>query len=170
MIFDENALGKTAVGMYPARVVADTTGTDVASTAVAIDTAGYESCVLNIAIAGEGSTIGNCTTSTGVPIAITVSNTSNSGYVAIDVNDVITTDGTYDATTKALTVLAGDITAGVLSARVSVVTKYRYVKVTISNIGQSSSPKYFTGCIIAELGRPRYSTDFLAYDVVPSQA
>lgn len=162
MIFDENALGKTAIGLYPTSIAANAT-----STAVAIDTAGYESCVLAIAIKSAAG-LGEATASTGVPIAITVSN-NDSDYSAIDVNDVITTDGLYNATTKALTVTAADITATALLARVSVVTKYRYVKITVNNPAGGDSTA-FIASITAELGRPRYSADFLAYNVVPTQA
>lgn len=170
MIFDENSLGKTVEAISTETLTAAANGTNVAATATAVDAKGYKSCVIGLHFTGEdGDTLGNCTADTGIPIAITVSD-NGTNYSAIDVGDVLTYDGTYDATTKALTVAAGDITAGKLTARIGIIAKHRYIKITASNVGKTSGPKTLTVTALAELGRPVYSRDFFAQDAKPSQA
>lgn len=174
MIFDENSLGKSVLGMIPAAVAYN-----ASSTAIAIDTAGYESCVLSFAVVGKITStqdLGECTAASGVPITLTGSDVAGSGYVALAETDIVTDDATYTTATSTWaldvddTAVTGDIAKGYLIARVGIVSKYRYIKAVVSNPTGGGSKNLTHVSIVAELGRPRYSTDFLAYNVVPTQA
>jgi len=169
MKFDRTSLGKTVEAISTELVAADTTGENVAATATVIDTKGYESCIIGFHFVGEAG-IGNCTATTGVPFTVTEADAADGNYSALAVDRVITDDGTYNATTKALTVTAADISAEKMTARVGILPTKRYVKVTASNVGLSSTGKDLTITALAELGNPTYSTDYFSLDAKPSQA
>jgi len=173
MKFDKTTSGKIAVAMVPDTLATGADGNNEVSTAVAVDTAGYESCNLLFEIIADvsGGNLGNCTADTGVPITITECDTSDGDYKAVDVDRVIAgDDATYTATSKVLTVDADDITDGYLFARVGLVNTKRYIKATLANIGDNGEDDFAVATILCDFGDARYSSDFFDYDAVPSQA
>ncbi len=164
MKYDTTTSIKCAPAMIPASVDSHDT-VAVSSTEIAIDTKGYESCNI-VAFIGD---VGNATDATGIPIAITESDASDTGFAAIDAANVLTSDATYASSAWTLDVPAVPSATLGITAVLDVRPTKRYLKVKLTNPAASSGDAMIASAQ-AVLSRPVYDANYFGQDAKPSQA